>query len=328
MNKLGLLQTNDPLYGWMVSEVFPQMGFREKHPTVTVYSIPASNCVYLHKVFGQGKTLRLIGKFGTDSTSDKMFRKELENYRKLGELDLHNGLYRTMRILAHNSKINHVLVIEYVSGRSLSRIIEAAVCGNEKGLYHALSELAYFLYLLHSRSNDGSKVNFTREMSYFKATLDQLKGKTPISEGEEAYFNELAERWKNRSEMWEATSSFVHGDCTPSNFVFSKDPRVTALDLERCRRSDPAFDTGRMAGELKHSFLQLTASGERAESFITHFYKSYCSHYDTPEFFSTITKRNPFYQAVTELRIAKNLWLPLDHRHRLIYEAKKCLETG
>lgn len=328
MNKLGLLQTDDPLYGWMIHSVFPKIGLTEKHPVVTVYRISASNDVYLYEVLGKGRDFRIIGKFGNEPFPDKRLRRELNNYRIFREMGLNEGLYRTPNVLAYNPSINHVLIIEYIAGRSLSEIIDAAIRGKEKELYRALSELAYFLYLLHSRSLNGSRVNFRGETSYFRDTFNRLKEKTPVSESEEAYFYKLAEKWRNRREMWEVLSSFIHGDCTPSNFIFSDNPHVAVLDLERCRRSDPAFDTGRVAGELKHSFMHLTGDGERAEPFIKHFYKSYCSHYSSPGYFSSITWRNPFYQAVTELRIAKNSWLPIEYRHRLIHEAKKCLETG
>jgi len=53
---------------------------------------------------------------------------------------------------------------------------------------------------------------------------------------------------------------FVHGDATPSNFLFGEGLSVMAIDLERMRRADRVFDLGRIAGELQHFYMQATGN--------------------------------------------------------------------
>jgi hypothetical protein len=62
-----------------------------------------------------------------------------------------------------------------------------------------------------------------------------------------------------------------------------------------------------------------------AEPFIRHFLKSYSSHFhDYKKAFKEITSRNPFYMAMTELRIG----LSRNYRKWLAYEAMACLKRG
>jgi hypothetical protein len=93
------------------------------------------------------------------------------------------------------------------------------------------------------------------------------------------------------------------------------------------QRADRVFDLGRIAGELKHAFLQ---AGDRsaAEPFIGHFLWEYSCHFpDRQSAFRSICSRVPFQMALTLLRIARNDWVSQDHRRRLIEEAKLILRT-
>jgi len=330
MEEVGSLQRDDPLYNWMVNDVYPVIGLNIKNPEIKVYHVKASHKVYLYETWKEGKSYRVIGKFyGNEPNAERRFQLELDHYSELGKMGMVDGAYRISRLLGHNRDIDLVLVIEYASGRLLDSIILSAIYrGKRDRLHSALSDLAYFLYLLHSRSVGSHKTDFNMEKHYFYETIRKLQETTSLRDEEKTYFQRLVERWADRGEMWETPAVYVHGDCTPSNFSLSDNPRLIAFDLERCKWSDPVFDTGRVAGELKHRFILETGDGDKAEPFIRHFYEDYCKHFNSPDLFMEITARNPFYQAVTELRIAKNPWLNLEHRKRLIHEAKICLETG
>lgn len=72
------------------------------------------------------------------------------------------------------------------------------------------------------------------------------------------------------------------------------------------------------------------ATGNRhaAEPFIGHFLWEYACHFpDRNSAFEAITGRTPFYMAMTLLRIARNSWVDIDHRHLLITEARACLRS-
>jgi aminoglycoside phosphotransferase (APT) family kinase protein len=79
--------------------------------------------------------------------------------------------------------------------------------------------------------------------------------------------------------MWEDRQVFVHGDATPSNFLFGEGLSVMAIDLERMRRADRVFDLGRIAGELQHFYMQATGNKYVAEPFISHFLWEYACHF-------------------------------------------------
>ena len=101
---------------------------------------------------------------------------------------------------------------------------------------------------------------------------------------------------------------------------------VISFDLERMHRSDRLFDTGRIAGELKHFFLLHTGNKFAAEPFIGHFLWEYASLFpDRDKAFASITARLPFYMGKTLLRISRNDYLTYDYRRMLVEEAKLTL---
>jgi Ser/Thr protein kinase RdoA (MazF antagonist) len=127
--------------------------------------------------------------------------------------------------------------------------------------------------------------------------------------------------------MWEDNQVLVHGDATPSNLLFGSGLDVVAIDLERMQRADRTFDLGRIAGEMKHYFLE-AGRNHGAEPFIGHFLWEYCCHFpDRSRAFQAITSRLPFQMALTLLRIARNAWVSGGQRMRLVEEAKIILRA-
>jgi len=321
----------DSLNEWLMQQIFPQLGLYDGDGDIEVRQLIGSNRVYRFSTAKNGLEFSVVGKFHgkvLDSPVHKKFllMQEFQNIQRLQALGFHDGQYQVVRCLGYSEANDYLLVTKYVDGYQLDHFIKEAIFKNDvQGLYDALADLAYFLYLLHSRSiRHDIKVVFNEEYAYAHKTLNRLTGQTSWEDIED--LSKMVDRWKYKPEMLSVSSVQVHGDCTPTNFIFSDDSRLVALDLERSRRSDPAFDTGRVAGELMHHFIMFTGKTKKAEPLIHHFYKEYCSHSHAPaELFDEITKRNPFYQAITELRIAKNYWISPEHRLRLIDEAKKCL---
>ena len=104
---------------------------------------------------------------------------------------------------------------------------------------------------------------------------------------------------------------------------------VITFDLERVTHTDRVFDTGRLAGELQHFFLRTTGNKYAAEPYIGHFLHEYCCHFpDRDAAFASVTRRIPFYMGVTLLRIARNNYLDMDYRQKLIREGEITLERG
>lgn len=84
-----------------------------------------------------------------------------------------------------------------------------------------------------------------------------------------------------------------------------------------------------VCGELKHAFLQRMGSTGASEPFIEGFVRSYVRHSDDPEAgFGTVTRKLPFFMGLTELRIARNRYLPVSYRSALAREGIQCLKHG
>ena len=126
--------------------------------------------------------------------------------------------------------------------------------------------------------------------------------------------------------MWSDQEVLVHGDATPSNFFFGDGLHVISFDMERVKQSDRVFDVGRIAGELQHFFLRSTGNKYNAEKFIGHFLWEYCCHFpDRNSAFQSVCCRIPFYMGTTLLRIARNGYLDVSYRRKLVNEAFNCL---
>ncbi len=135
--------------------------------------------------------------------------------------------------------------------------------------------------------------------------------------------------WLNKDRFQKAASVIVHGDATPTNFIFTERENVVAIDLERMKNADSVYDIGMVCGEIKHSFMWRTGNPYVAEPFIRYFFERYSQHFDDPETtFQEITLRNPFYMAMTEFRIARNEYLDFNYRKRLAHEGLECLKWG
>jgi aminoglycoside phosphotransferase (APT) family kinase protein len=205
-------------------------------------------------------------------------------------------------------------------------ILEAIHHHDHDKLYHKLTALAYFLSSFHNRTAIGERVEFHEDCAYMDRLIDKLRDLWAIGwdEAHELYW--LRDQWRNQAKMWQDQKVVVHGDATPENFMFGNGLEVTAFDLERTRRADRVFDTGRIAGELKHFFMRATGNRHAADPFIGHFLWEYACHFPCRESaFQSITGRTPFYMGITLLRIARNSWIDAEYRRRLINEAKECL---
>ena len=85
-----------------------------------------------------------------------------------------------------------------------------------------------------------------------------------------------------------------------------------------------------MAGELKHAWGWRTgqaAAGPKRPSGISSGL-IWRPGPLTPHLARRLFSLNPFYMALAELRIARNLYLTRDYRRELVAEARRCLADG
>jgi aminoglycoside phosphotransferase (APT) family kinase protein len=275
---------------------------------------------------------QVVGKFfvsrhRVDATS--RMRQEFENLELLRSYGLANNPHRIVRPLGTNADLNSILVEEYARGVPLGAYVNSAIHnGQSRPLFEKLTALAYFLATLHNRTANGQSVDFDQDCAYFDRMVRKLKSQHAIGEWEADEFYWLRDRWREKPKMWEDNQVLVHGDATPSNLLFGRGLDVVAIDLERMTRADRTFDLGRIAGEMKHYFLEAGGNHGGAEPFIGHFLWEYSCHFpDRHRAFQAITSRMPFQMALTLLRIARNSWVSGVQRARLLEEAKTILRT-
>jgi thiamine kinase-like enzyme len=323
---LGHLSSRDPLLDYLTGFILPQIGVVGNSVDFRVFSVKAEK-VFLYEEKSSGALI--VGKFFGGGEGSQRMQQEFDNLQLLRGYGLNGAPHKVVRPLGTNGWINGVLVEEFCQGTSLSSVISKAIHENKRDqLYSKLTALAYFLASLHNRTANGRGVDFSQDCAYLDRLVRKLLSKHFIDtkEAEELYW--LRDRWREQPRMWEDRQVLVHGDATPSNFLFGDNLDVIAIDLERMKRADRVFDVGRIAGELQHFYLQVSDDKYLSEPFIGHFLWEYACHFpDRERAFRSITRRIPFQMALTLLRISRNSWISPSHRRRLIDEAKITLRT-
>ena len=328
---LGRLSQHDPLHGYLQYDIQPQISGDSNHSTYRVFKLNASNDVYMYEDRNSGS--KVIGKFFLSARKNNavkaasLLTREFDNLCMMRDFGQTGYPHHVVKPLGRNYSMNALLVTEYCEGELLSEaILEAIRTGEHANLYHKLTALAYFLASFHNRTATGKGVEFHEECDYMDRLVIKLFENHTIGRGDARELYWLRDQWRNQPRMWEDQKVLVHGDATPENFRFGVGLKVMAFDLERTKLADRVFDTGRIAGELKHFFMRATGNKDAAEPFIGHFLWEYACHFPNRDSaFQSITGRTPFYMGTTLLRIARNSWVAPEHRHRLIHEAKECL---
>jgi aminoglycoside phosphotransferase (APT) family kinase protein len=326
---LGTLEQRDPLYGYIKKSVMPEMERDVKSPVFHVSRLPGSNIVY--KYHEERSRLTLIGKFYCAGEHYKKERltSEFKNLRKARALGLCNLPHYVVRPVGRESSIGLGIMEEFVEGNDLDHYIKRAVYeGRHKRLRKRLTDLARFIAELHKRTMTVNGLDFSPSVDYFGRVLSKLREKGIVDDEKAARLTRLREAWVEREYMLTDGKVLIHGDATPTNFLFPKEDGVIAIDLERMRMGDRMFDVGMVCGELKHAFIWRMGDKYASEEHIAHFLGEYARHFGGHGTYRSVVLRNPFYMALTELRIARNGWLDRRHRYRLVEEAEECLRWG
>lgn len=256
-------------------------------------------------------------------------QQEYNNLEELRRYNLVGIPHHVVQPLGISYDIDFVLAVEYYAGEDLTYAIRQATENRDgEALFWRLKALAYFLSTQHNRTTNGIHIDFDAECDYLDTIVDALVNCGRIDRWDVEEFSWLRDLWRERPRMWDDQQVWLHGDATPRNFLFGTGMQVGAIDLERMRRGDRAFDIGRMAGELQHAFMRATSRKSHAEPYISYFLQQYCTHLRDPnETFLSITARIPFYMGVNQLRIARNNYIDKDYGQRLVRQAKRLLRA-
>lgn len=330
---LGHLSHTDPLYSYIQDHIAPQLGLITPNADYRVFKFTCSQSVYLYEEIDN--KIRMVAKFhpsyhlGTASLPAQTGEKEFSDLLFVRSLGFTAPSHYVDKPLGYNPGIGNVLLVEYLDGDLLHQVISNAIFqGKCNRLYRKLGALAHFLATLHNRTAGDWKVNHGETHDYAGQLITSLMTKWSMSSEDCGELNYLCHQWRAQSCMWEDRAVLVHGDATPSNFLFGHGSNTMAIDFERMKWADRVFDLGRLCGELKHVFFQATGDARAAEPFIGHFLWEYCRHFpDYMNTFRAITRRIPFHMGITLLRIARNSWIDWEYRWRLVREAKAILRA-
>ncbi len=322
---------HDPLHHYLKHEIQPQLTGYSDRVKYRVFQLAGSNDVYLYEEKYSGSLM--VGKFFLSQrlqdpvVASRRMAREFHNLNMMRGHGFTGWPHYIARPLGCNDWLNKLLVIEYCHGEVLSDVIARAINNRDDGLlFGKLTALAYFLASFHNRTANGYRVDFSESCHYMDSLVNRLQDHRTIGYDEACELYYLRDRWREHPGMWEDNQVLVHGDATPANFMCGDGLSLISYDMERVRRADRVYDTGRIAGELMHFFLQHTGNKYAAEPFIGHFLWEYACHFpDRERTFHAIARRVPFYMGITLLRIARNHYLTHLDKRRLVHEAKQCL---
>jgi len=321
----------DPVCHHLATMVLPKEGIELELPDFRRAALNKQKTVYFYRENKSG--LCLVCKFfGNRHELSPLDRQELLQYEfsslhTLRKMGFCGYPHRAVRPIEKNEQLNCMLVEDFARGRDLDYFLKkAAYKGKNEKLERRLVILADFLARLHKEGTGNVDVDFECLSEYFRHIRHGLVADGIMSIETGIELDQLCREWERDPTMHETRSVLVHGDATPTNFIFDPDDGLTAIDLERMRFADPVYDLGFLAAELRHHFAWRILKADAAEPFITRFFRVYCEQFPDPgSVFDKITHRNRFYMALGELRIARNAWLSPGHRKWLVEEAIGCL---
>jgi hypothetical protein len=317
---------------YLKEEVFPQLA-PPPYGEIAIERICCRKPIYLFLDTAQNATV--IGKFfkyGIVSLEEAWLsaKREYSNLKLLrGKFGMDSNAYQVANPVGKNKEFCALLVTEKARGKTLDHYIAKAIYEQQsQQLFDKLSYLARFFVKLHRNSDTDRRVPRELPRWYLDKLLNSLS-QDILSSPERGSIEEHAARWwKETGVFTEDREVIVHGDATPTNFLFQGE-KVTGIDLERMKWADRCWDLGFVAAELKHHFAWRMGDGWAAEPFIGHFLWQYAIHYNgDTEFFYAISRKLPLYMALGLLRIARNRWLDKPYRSSLLREAAQCLKYG
>jgi hypothetical protein len=327
------LNPGHPLFSYLIHIVYPQLGSLPERPRFIVRRLDDTSSVY--RLTEEASTVSVIGK--GSFLPERLLRQKLawleQEYRNLLFL---RGIgfdappHRVARPLGDQGFLRLGLFQEWEDGNSLDYYFQRAIYQqDQEPLFIRLETLAVFLARLHQKTETGLRMDWTPVEDYYHKVLSQLAGDDLLPDELLHNFCHWLSRWLDWLRDVPTGQVLVHGDATPTNFLFPSGKEVVALDLERMKPSSRVWDLGLVCGEIKHAFLWRRRDGMGAEPFVGHFLRSYALFFDEArQIFERICRIVPFTMAVTELRIARNRYLDRPYRNLLIREAESCISSG
>jgi len=327
------LNPGHPLFSYLIHSVYPQLGAYLERPRFIVRRLRHTSSVY--QMTEEASQISVIGK-GSFLPGRRLHPKligleqEYRNLFFLRGIGFDSSPHWVARPLGDRDFLRLGLFQEWEGGHTLDYYFQRAIYQQEhQSLVSRLETLSYFLARLHQKTETDRPVDWTAVTAYYQKVLSQLGWEDLLPVERIQDFRRLLSRWRDWLGNFPTRQVLVHGDATPTNFLFPTERQLVALDLERMKPSDRVWDLGLVCGEIKHAFLWRRRDGAGAEPFISYFLRSYVSFFNNNgQIFEQICRLIPFVMAVTELRIARNGYLDRPYRCLLIQEAAACMSSG
>jgi len=316
---------------YLRDEIFPQLA-PPPYGEIQVTRLSSRKPVYIF--FERTRNIMVVGKsfeceFITLEDAWQGAEKELLNLKLLRErFRMSEDNDQVVAPLGNNRQLSAMLITEKAQGQTLDYYLGRAIFERQhEELLEKLSNLARFLAKLHQGSQTNRTIPRDLPQWYLQRILNTLS-EGLLGSYERAIIEQQAGRWWEEDSIFVTDSEvIVHGDATPTNFLFY-DNNVMGVDLEDMKWADRCWDLGFIAAELKHHFMWRMNDGWAAEPFIGHFLREYAAHCSDTDMFHIVTCKIPLYMAMGLLRIARNAWLDEWYRRNLIAEAQQCLKYG
>ncbi len=321
-----------PALAQALVELLQPAGLPRPHPgEVLMEPLPSSRRV-CRFTFPGGQP-QVVGKFFSahppEAAQDRSLAQEYENYRQAPGLGLNHDSRLIPRLLGRRPELCLGLLLTAIPGPNLDQLLElACLHGQAAPLSGALESLARLLAFFHSRPIPPTPVFPAPALEYLEKVIGQLWDLGLLTQEDRRGLEAELAAWQSSLASLPDQQVLVHGDATPTNFLFP-DGQAVALDLERLRPGDRLWDLSWVSGELKHAWAWRTGDLQGAEGFIRFFFAAYLAALPGGTAAAArLFRLNPLFMAMAELRIARNAYLAWDYRRELVAESRRCLAAG
>ena len=196
-------------------------------PSVEVVreQLPSSREVYRFTFNGNGRAA--VGKFFTAYPPviplDQGLAQEYDNYLRAAALGLTQGCLRIPRLLGRRPELCLGLLLEAIPGPDLDSLLQNACRHGElAALYRGLVSLAELLAFFHSRPVPEAPVSGLEALGYLDKLRLQLHGLGLLTPADETALAAERAAWEGRLAQFPDRQVLVHGDATPTNFLFPR----------------------------------------------------------------------------------------------------------
>lgn len=326
----GRLAEGNPLYRYLLS-VPPVAASGSDNPELRISELDGERQIYLCEECTAGTVV--VCKFfaGRLNVPPCESRSRLKHeFRCLLETREHgfdHPPFSVVRPWSQVEELGCLLTEDFVAGQDLDYFIGRAIDRRESApLEEKLGLLAEFLARLHLSTLRAVRPKPPQAAWLFHGLVRTLEEASVIRSDLAEALQQAGRSWENDERSWAPFHCEVHGDVTPTNFIFDGEG-MTAIDLERMHATDPAYDVGLLMADLKHHFALRMMCAAAAEPFIHGFLDRYRRCFGIGDrAYRELCFRSRFYMAMGELRIARHPWLHPGHRRWLAEEARRCLE--